>query len=106
MIRRPPRSTLFPYTTLFRSLVCRGRAVAFCSDRGGRINEGQAEGGRFERPNGVTIPCVNQVQLGAVGNDFGFGRSGDNDCRLALSADVKSVRGGCGWQGECVVSGR
>src|SRR3989449_8185244 len=26
MIRRPPRSTLFPYTTLFRS--CRGRADA------------------------------------------------------------------------------
>src|SRR3712207_8910165 len=24
MIRRPPRSTLFPYTTLFRSLVCSG----------------------------------------------------------------------------------
>src|SRR5256885_13289465 len=24
MIRRPPRSTLFPYTTLFRSLVARG----------------------------------------------------------------------------------
>src|SRR5258705_12937791 len=22
MIRRPPRSTLFPYTTLFRSIVC------------------------------------------------------------------------------------
>src|SRR2546425_8260595 len=22
MIRRPPRSTLFPYTTLFRSLIC------------------------------------------------------------------------------------
>src|SRR2546422_8343776 len=28
MIRRPPRSTLFPYTTLFRSPGCRGaRAV-------------------------------------------------------------------------------
>src|SRR3712207_7712140 len=25
MIRRPPRSTLFPYTTLFRSDSCRGR---------------------------------------------------------------------------------
>src|SRR2546422_7486439 len=25
MIRRPPRSTLFPYTTLFRSLVAHGR---------------------------------------------------------------------------------
>src|SRR3989449_6243954 len=27
MIRRPPRSTLFPYTTLFRSLTRRGRAL-------------------------------------------------------------------------------
>src|SRR2546426_8499040 len=27
MIRRPPRSTLFPYTTLFRSLRARGHAV-------------------------------------------------------------------------------
>src|SRR5256885_9746839 len=26
MIRRPPRSTLFPYTTLFRSLLALGRA--------------------------------------------------------------------------------
>src|SRR5436190_3433583 len=28
MIRRPPRSTLFPYTTLFRSAQDEGRAVA------------------------------------------------------------------------------
>src|SRR2546429_3401664 len=28
MIRRPPRSTLFPYTTLFRSDVGRDRALA------------------------------------------------------------------------------
>src|SRR2546427_6421903 len=28
MIRRPPRSTLFPYTTLFRSL--HGRSESFC----------------------------------------------------------------------------
>src|SRR3712207_8590629 len=27
MIRRPPRSTLFPYTTLFRSAVQRGQAL-------------------------------------------------------------------------------
>src|SRR5690349_22564574 len=32
MIRRPPRSTLFPYTTLFRSRV---RARAACSSRQG-----------------------------------------------------------------------
>src|SRR3989441_8407978 len=33
MIRRPPRSTLFPYTTLFRSLLIeRGGAVALPAD--------------------------------------------------------------------------
>src|SRR5260370_29961648 len=43
MIRRPPRSTLFPYTTLFRSLVAVHRSIAsrirsgtFC-DRFGEI---------------------------------------------------------------------
>src|SRR2546429_5863940 len=35
MIRRPPRSTLFPYTTLFRSEVC---------DGGDLFGEGQVEG--------------------------------------------------------------
>src|SRR2546430_16629007 len=39
MIRRPPRSTLFPYTTLFRSssatsyLAGRGRSVIHCGTR-------------------------------------------------------------------------
>src|SRR3712207_4263518 len=38
MIRRPPRSTLFPYTTLFRSPLCSGpflsiKAVASFTDR-------------------------------------------------------------------------
>src|SRR2546421_4950747 len=28
MIRRPPRSTLFPYTTLFRSLMCRSHLLS------------------------------------------------------------------------------
>src|SRR5256885_11771517 len=38
MIRRPPRSTLFPYTTLFRSLGWGSRAAAMddCHRRGGR----------------------------------------------------------------------
>src|SRR2546422_2305280 len=33
MIRRPPRSTLFPYTTLFRSLPGRASASAACPCR-------------------------------------------------------------------------
>src|SRR5256885_7613093 len=58
MIRRPPRSTLFPYTTLFRSravsgvsgtvagsrcLVCR-----HCSVHGARVTQGQHPKGRPE----------------------------------------------------------
>src|SRR5439155_23754415 len=30
MIRRPPRSTLFPYTTLFRSQIARRQGVVEC----------------------------------------------------------------------------
>src|SRR2546422_7492643 len=52
MIRRPPRSTLFPYTTLFRSYTSRSQAGArrnrpagcLCSRRG----DGRARG-RFHR---------------------------------------------------------
>src|SRR3712207_7168641 len=33
MIRRPPRSTLFPYTTLFRSLLVHGETHGFVLDR-------------------------------------------------------------------------
>src|SRR5438034_3209053 len=33
MIRRPPRSTLFPYTTLFRSLLCAAGAAGFALGR-------------------------------------------------------------------------
>src|SRR3989442_11260529 len=32
MIRRPPRSTLFPYTTLFRSLVAKGNQSTLRDD--------------------------------------------------------------------------
>src|SRR5438093_5409463 len=33
MIRRPPRSTLFPYTTLFRSVVMRGQIEIHLDDK-------------------------------------------------------------------------
>src|SRR5258707_6115183 len=35
MIRRPPRSTLFPYTTLFRSTNAAARALLGCVSWGG-----------------------------------------------------------------------
>src|SRR3712207_8215160 len=42
MIRRPPRSTLFPYTTLFRS--CRARIP---ESRGREEERGESEASRF-----------------------------------------------------------
>src|SRR3712207_7338306 len=48
MIRRPPRSTLFPYTTLFRSGGSRGRG----GDRRGR-RPGRARGGQRRARVGV-----------------------------------------------------
>src|SRR5260370_21434059 len=47
MIRRPPRSTLFPYTTLFRST---GRySLEDFHDDGGDLERGVAAGGRGQR---------------------------------------------------------
>src|SRR5438445_7020799 len=45
MIRRPPTSTLFPYTTLFRSRIIDGLTVRF---EGGRAVQIEAESGGAE----------------------------------------------------------
>src|SRR3712207_9020442 len=61
MIRRPPRSTLFPYTTLFRShgsllrvtlwsihrAVSHSRGMVALPGRGCRLVAGDSEGGRW-----------------------------------------------------------
>src|SRR2546430_13588527 len=55
MIRRPPRSTLFPYTTLFRSEVERDRAVEV---------EVLLDGRQVDRPVGphvVRLPLAHQL---------------------------------------------
>src|SRR5256886_13662433 len=55
MIRRPPRSTLFPYTTLFRSpIVLRRRDVIICLgsalfERTGRVHRGKRRGAQILR---------------------------------------------------------
>src|SRR3712207_8424423 len=71
MIRRPPRSTLFPYTTLFRSVVQpgfrseaqpQGTGSGFMIDDQGHIltnNHVVQDADRLEvtLPNGATIPA-------------------------------------------------
>src|SRR5258706_3998564 len=58
MIRRPPRSTLFPYTTLFRSLVSRTRpaqvgAETRCPPRGMERNRSSRGAPRKKARGGV-----------------------------------------------------
>src|SRR2546427_8512591 len=64
MIRRPPRSTLFPYTTLFRS------EIRLDADR---------------RTYRSTLPAA--VRDGVTGERHGFG-----GCQVSNSLDRKSTR--------------
>src|SRR3712207_8057895 len=74
MIRRPPRSTLFPYTTLFRS---EGDALLMLLDaRGVECSTGSACSAGVARPSHV---------LTAVGADAGRARRDRKSTRLNSS---------------------
>src|SRR6201990_3715216 len=75
MIRRPPRSTLFPYTTLFRSGTARRRVGA---DRLGRRQGCTARHGRSEEHTSELQSHVNLV------------------CRLLLEKKKEHMRAGSG----------
>src|SRR3989441_6275400 len=67
MIRRPPRSTLFPYTTLFRSVLTTLLAIV--------LNGALASWQGFSTPGAARIPAaiVEPPDLSTVGRlDFGL----------------------------------
>src|SRR5256885_9339089 len=70
MIRRPPRSTLFPYTTLFRSTLMGGDALKLHLRTAALL---------------ATLPQIDPRELHALGDALG---SSD---RVALAAFVDSV---------------
>src|SRR3712207_7585310 len=76
MIRRPPRSTLFPYTTLFRSGWSRSRDDARADD-GARARAARRHGGGVRRRGGA--------EAGAERDRGAGGRQG-------VRADRKSTR--------------
>src|SRR3712207_8770623 len=68
MMRRPPRSTLFPYTTLFRSVQQRLRgvlvlAVARVDHRGGRPAGDQRGGADVRRAHHDAVGAVGRQRL-------------------------------------------
>src|SRR2546425_9588296 len=63
MIRRPPRSTLFPYTTLFRSpFLLWGRA---------RAPRGLARAGALSPPDEPHLVCLSGVRQAGLGGARG-----------------------------------
>src|SRR3712207_7364250 len=99
MIRRPPRSTLFPYTTLFRSrggrLVVEGSSLVFADNTGAR----DAHGGVTIEVGAAAITSGSQVTTDTFGTGAG-GRSEEHTselqsrqylvCRLLLEKKTKN----------------
>src|SRR2546428_13314390 len=88
MIRRPPRSTLFPYTTLFRSLVLRAIETRMGVARA--ANSGISE---FVDPFGTTYDATRLETEAVVAGHF-----------RTTDAATPYVRGG-GWGGKLAGGG-
>src|SRR5712664_3933352 len=86
MIRRPPRSTLFPYTTLFRSL----RPQAVDRHRGAALRRSGAGG---------HVDDLRRLAGGSAGAEPGDVPLQLGNARLRLQAidDQVVVRGGIEW---------
>src|SRR5256885_16967949 len=99
MIRRPPRSTLFPYTTLFRSV----REIAACSGGGeggesvavlcdvSRQADVAAAFEKLRRRYGTLGGVVNSAGIAHVGN---LGQKAEADLDPVYAVDVE---GGYNW---------
>src|SRR2546429_9794803 len=71
MIRRPPRSTLFPYTTLFRSLDRFGQLTADGSERRHRIERVPGQDFLRRGPEERRMPGQQLIQHAPPGGDVG-----------------------------------
>src|SRR2546426_3293741 len=95
MIRRPPRSTLFPYTTLFRSIARHLESVMTTVPKGVKVIYGRADCGFYcwqairseEHTSELQSPC-NLV------------------CRLLLEKKKKSTYKTMAWQAISKASSR
>src|SRR5256885_7820491 len=81
MIRRPPRSTLFPYTTLFRS--CSGKSAA---SRALRRRRGRGSGPRTASPCAATCPHRSEEHTSELQSPCNL------VCRLLLEKKKKKIK--------------
>src|SRR2546429_6235717 len=97
MIRRPPRSTLFPYTTLFRSPIARrdgativatAELARFCGERGATVHAMHIGGAR-QFPFG-RVKLVPAFHGGAVEGDT-TGQFTTNPCGVVVTMGGHTV---------------
>src|SRR5258708_21322675 len=102
MIRRPPRSTLFPYTTLFRSIpagwVLRTEEMNARSDESAKTDNNAGQAGRvllaaFSRPPEARGEDVNSSILIAAESAAAYPRLKDAAQYFGPVADVAKTTG-------------
>src|SRR3712207_6938041 len=87
MIRRPPRSTLFPYTTLFRSHfdACRGGCMAAKFFTGLPLDGPDPE---CVQGYGETAPAARDLQLDRKSTRLNSSHANNLVCRLLLETKI------------------
>src|SRR5258707_5284273 len=95
MIRRPPRSTLFPYTTLFRSLGAGDHAIFAPLLVGGghsfgdAVGEGEEDVSGLQENSGTGVRDVgDEADDGAGGLEVDDLRAAEDDGRVVAGVDV------------------
>jgi len=90
MIRRPPRSTLFPYTTLFRSVLAAAGLAVGAGDGGALAVSGEiTDGAAISRPlAGAGIYVDELVRRSASLEDVFLSLTGDHDEAAVAAEEV------------------
>src|SRR2546430_11928889 len=88
MIRRPPRSTLFPYTTLFRSLV--EERLELLGERRARqlIGEHRREADRHGRRDVLLRQLLQLLDQREIGVERGLARSEEHTSELQSQSNL------------------
>src|SRR6266850_586949 len=105
MIRRPPRSTLFPYTTLFRSFSARGgrwhSPVRAAHRRSGKRSEEHTS----ELQSPCNLVCRLLLEKKKRGRVRWPPRRRRRRCRRAGAAPARAIRALANVPGDCVDGG-